>query len=96
MIKVLLPLVLIIAVLGGLLFWLNSRGPFTIDCGSLDPTSCEEVWRAVAAEEEGFGSLLPVTRVRIGVVDFEDAATWCGSVYIERFIFSTLVVNDCL
>jgi hypothetical protein len=95
LIKVLLPLVLIIVVLGGVIFYLNSRGPFTIDCGSLDPATCEELWRAVAAEEEGLGALLPVTRVRI-TADHVGEPAECADVYIERFIFGTLVINDCL
>jgi hypothetical protein len=95
--KAFLPLILIVGVLLAIgVVYPTMNGPFLVDCGQIDETTCEQIWREVALHQEGLTSLLPITRVRLGVTDVHDAATWCGSVYVERWIFSTVVLNDCL
>lgn len=93
--RLFLPLILIISILVAIVVYLNDRGPTISGCGGLEPAACEELWRQVAAEEEGLASLLPVTRVRI-TADYIGEPAECLDVYVERFIFSTLVINDCL
>lgn len=92
--KVFLPLVLIAIAFFALFAFLTSRGPFQVDCGGIEPTACEQLWHEAAAQEEGPTSLVPVTRVRI-VVTGDDPLT-CNEIYLERLIFSSTLVNDCL
>jgi hypothetical protein len=93
--RVFLPLVLVAAALIGLgIVYPTLNGPFRIDCGQLDETTCEQLWREAELHEEGLTSLLPVTRVRITVSDPADPLN-CSTIYIERWIFSATIVNDC-
>lgn len=92
-----LPLLLVFSALfaiGIVLPTLN--GPFLVHCGQLEQTTCDQIWREVAIHEEGLVSFLPVTRVRVDVTDVQEPTTWCGSVYIERWIFNREVISDCL
>jgi hypothetical protein len=64
--RVFLPLVLIAAALIGIgIVYPTVNGPFRVDCGQLDETTCEQLWREAAIREEGPTALLPVTRVRV-------------------------------
>jgi hypothetical protein len=93
--RVFLPLILIVGalvVVGIVLPTLN--GPFRVDCGQLDEQTCQQAWREVAIHEEGLTSLLPVTRVRVTATDPGDPES-CTTIYIERWIFSTTVKNNC-
>jgi hypothetical protein len=91
--KVFLPLVIIAVVFFALFAFLNSRGPFQVDCGGIDPVDCEQLWHEAAAQEQGPTSLVPVTRVRIVVTGDDELA--CNEIYLERLIFSTTVVSEC-
>jgi hypothetical protein len=92
---VFLPLVLVGAALIGLgIVYPTLNGPFRVDCGELDETTCAQLWREAALHEEGPTALLPVTRVRITVTDPADPQN-CSTIYIERWIFSSTIVGDC-
>ena len=68
------------------------RGPSLIDCGGLEPVACDRVWRQVAADDSvGF---LPITGIRIAEVT--GTSPVCGTFTIERWIFTTVKINDCL
>jgi hypothetical protein len=96
-VRAFLPLIIIIGALVAVgIVFPTLNGPFLVDCGQLDQTNCDQIWREVAIHEEGLVSFLPVTRVRVDVTDVQEPTTWCGSVYIERWIFSAVVLNDCL
>jgi hypothetical protein len=96
-IRAFLPLILIIGALVAIgIVFPTLNGPFKVDCGQLDETTCEQIWREVDLHEEGLASFLPVTRVRVGVTEVQGPTTWCGLVYIERWIFSSIRVSDCL
>ena len=66
-------------------------GPFSVECGELNPETCNRVWRTVAAEN---GNWLPVTAVR--VIEAGGDSWECGSYYIERWIFANAMIYDCL
>lgn len=94
--RVFLPLVLVFGALFTIgVVYPTLNGPFRVDCGDLDGTTCEEIWREAAHHEVGPTALLPVTRVRVRADPSRDPLT-CNSVYIERWIFSTSIANDCL
>lgn len=68
-------------------------GPFSVECGDLEPPTCDEVWRRAADEfDDGMVAFLPVTGVRIGEMTEESL---CGSVQIERWIFGTTANHYC-
>ena len=91
-----LPLFLVVFVLVAIgIVYPTLNGPFRVDCGEVDETTCEQAWREVALHQEGPTALLPVTRVRV-TTDYTDESADCLEIHIERWIFSTVVINDCL
>lgn len=91
-----LPLVLVVCALVAIgVVYPTLNGPFRVDCGEVDETTCEQAWREVALHQEGPTALLPVTRARV-TADYADEPAGCLDIYIERWIFSTVVINDCL
>ena len=66
-------------------------GPFSVDCGAVEPAQCDRAWRTVAGEE---GSWLPVTAVR--VVEATGEPGECGTFLFERWIFANVHTRDCL
>ena len=94
--RVFLPLVLVAAALIGLgIVYPTLNGPFRVDCGQADETTCAQLWREAALHQEGPTALLPVTRVRVTVTDAADPLN-CSTIYIERWIFSTTIETDCV
>ncbi|HJT64615.1 MAG TPA: hypothetical protein VJ839_07595 [Candidatus Limnocylindria bacterium] len=94
--RVFLPLVLVAGALIGLgVVYPTLNGPFRVDCSRVNETTCEQVWREAALHEEGLTSLLPVTRVRV-IADYQAESAECLDIYLERWIFSRTVINDCL
>jgi hypothetical protein len=71
-----------------------ATGPFSVECGELEPTTCEQVWRQVASDhDDGVLAFLPVTRVEIAEMTDE---LLCGTVSIERWIFGTVLNDYCV
>ena len=66
-------------------------GPFSVDCGGLEPAACESRWRRVGAEQ---GHWLPITHIEID--DAPEGDEVCGSYYIERWVFASISTYDCL
>ncbi len=68
-------------------------GPFSVECGELEPATCEQVWRTAAAENaDGIELFLPVTKVRI----FEmTEGNLCGGVLLDRWIFGHALNHYC-
>jgi hypothetical protein len=64
-----------------------------VDCGEVEPTVCDEVWRAEAAQELGLTALLPVTSVEVDVS--HRAAWYCYDVMIERWIIRKYTTQLC-
>jgi hypothetical protein len=94
--RVIFPLLLIIgAVVGIGIVYPTLNGPFRVDCGLVDETTCEQAWREFALHEEGLDAYLPITRVRV-TADHTDEPVDCLDIYVERWIFATSVINDCL
>lgn len=95
--RVFLPLLLVATALIGLgIVYPALNGPFRVDCGQLDEATCAQLWREAAIREEGPTGLLPVTRVRVsGTITGTDLETFCGTIYIERWIFATAINVDC-
>jgi hypothetical protein len=68
-------------------------GPLSIECGNLEPVTCERVWRKAAAEHaDGIEPFLPVTKVQVLEMTEGDQ---CGGVIIERWIFSRALNDYC-
>jgi hypothetical protein len=62
-----------------------------VDCGPLDRARCDEVWPLLVAGTSDRSVWLPVTRVQIR----EYSGAGCGSFVVERWIFGSMVFNDC-
>jgi hypothetical protein len=94
--RVIFPLVLVATALISLgIVYPTLNGPFRVDCGQASDEICEQLWREAALHEEGITAQLPVTRVRVTVTDPADPQN-CATIYIERWIFSTTIVNECV
>lgn len=94
--RVFLPLVLVFGALFAIgVVYPTLNGPFRVDCGDLDRTTCEEIWREAAHHDVGPTALLPVTRVRVSG-DYSGEPVDCLDVYIERWIFAKATISDCL
>jgi hypothetical protein len=89
--RVIFPLLLIVgAVVGIGIVYPTLTGPFQVDCGLVDETTCEQAWRAFDLQEEGLDAFLPVTRVRVTATDAGESVR-CLDIYVERWIFATAV-----
>jgi hypothetical protein len=94
--RVVFPLVLVGAALVSLgIVYPTLNGPFRVDCGQVDETTCEQAWREAALHQEGLTALLPVTRVRV-TADYAGEPAECLDVLVERWIFASVTINDCL
>jgi hypothetical protein len=73
-----------------------AMGPYSVDCGELEPMACERVWRQVADEnDDGILAFVPVTGVRVEPGASEPPACG-GSVHTERWLFGVIVNHVCL
>jgi hypothetical protein len=67
-------------------------GPFSVDCGPVEPEDCERAVRQLGSAQGG--ELWPITAVWIH--DYMPSDGLCGSFSIERWIFKSVSTYDCL
>jgi len=70
--------------------------PLSVECDGLDPTECDQAWRAVAAEQEQEGASGPVVTVSI---EGGRPGSTCGTFAINRWWFidfgGEVAIRDC-
>jgi hypothetical protein len=87
-----LPLVLL-----ALLWTIPTVAGPVVECGSLEPAVCDEVWREVAVDIGDWGpaAFLPVTRTQVLEATMEQPMR--GTFTIERlWVFARSITYDCL
>lgn len=88
----------VLAILLLVLLWAipTVTGPLVVECGELEPTVCDSVWRDVVSDmgDWGAAALLPVTKAEVLGATMEEPM--CGTFTIERsWIFARVLTNDC-
>jgi hypothetical protein len=70
-----------------------ATGPSTVECGELEPATCDGVWRRAAdRHDDGLLAFLPVTGARVSEMTEENL---CGTIVVERWIFAIVVNHYC-